>query len=76
MLHPTMLMMSDQHHRVSTYRDITSVPTFLCTCSASYWSSLASNTQSKMADRLLTAGGDRSREKSGYMKMSFSQVQL
>ena len=25
MLHPTMLMMSDQHHRVSTYRDITSV---------------------------------------------------
>ncbi len=57
MLHPTMLMMSDQHHRVSTYRDITSVPTFLCACSASYWSSLASNTQSKMADRLLTAGG-------------------
>ncbi len=29
MLHPTMLMMSDQHHRESTYRDITSAPTFL-----------------------------------------------
>ena len=31
-------------------------PLFLCACSASYLSSLASNTQSKMADRFLTTG--------------------
>ncbi len=52
---------TEHYHRVNTYRDITSLPTFLCACSASYWShtwsSLASNTQSKIADRLLTTGG-------------------
>ena len=71
--------------RVNTYRGITSLPTFFVRMLGKLL--LASNTQSKMAHHLLTTGGTCQAcavdhflpgrmKKSGYMKMSLSQVQL
>ncbi len=74
--------------RVNTYRDITSVPTFFVRMLGKLLeftrSSLVSNTQSKMADRLLNLPSICAVDhfwpgrvkKSGYMKMSLFNVQL
>ena len=61
---PAVMRKIDQHqygtvpkHRVITHRDVTDVPTFFVRMLGKLleftWSSLAPNTQSKMADRLL-----------------------